>query len=168
MKTLTLIRHAKSSWDDPFLDDVDRPLNHRGQHDLPLMCQRMVEHGPTPDRLIHSSALRTCLTADPLIEAFGLNQEQVESTGDIYEAAPEALIELIKRQHDRAQHLILVGHNPGMALLGLWLCADAPEHFPTSAIQQHTLSISHWSNLDTGCGRLIWHDYPKLHRHSSK
>jgi len=168
MKRLTLIRHAKSSWDDPFLDDFDRPLNHRGQHDLPLMCQRLVAHGPAPDHLVHSSALRTRLTAAPLIEAFNLDSDRVSASAEIYEADTGSLNALIRRQADSIEHLMLVGHNPGLTLLGLWLCPDAPTHFPTAAIQQLQLSIDYWSDLRAECGRLSWYDYPKLHRHSSK
>lgn len=168
MKTLTLIRHAKSSWDDPFLDDVDRPLNHRGQHDLPLMCGRMQAQGPRPDRLIHSSALRTRLTAAPLIEAFALANTKVQACDRTYEAAPSALLELIHQQPDSIQHLMLVGHNPGLLLLAQSLCPQAPEKLPTAAIIQLELSIERWSDLNAGSARLRWFDYPKLHPCSSK
>ncbi len=163
MKTLTLIRHAKSSWDDPFLDDFDRPLNPRGRHDLPLMCQRMVELGPRPDRLIHSSALRTRLTAAPLIKAFRLPDSAVQSTEQIYEAEETELLALVRQQPDEVNHLMLVGHNPGLLLLALWLCDQAPEKLPTAAILQLQLSVEHWRDLAPGCARLCWYDYPKLH-----
>lgn len=166
MKTLTLIRHAKSSWDDPFLDDFDRPLNHRGRHDLPRMCQRMVEQGPRPDRLIHSSALRTRLTAAPLIEAFELPDCTVQSTKAIYEADDDELLALIRQQPDEVNHLMLVGHNPGLLLVALWLCDQAPKKLPTAAIVQLELPIEHWRDLVPDCARLRWFDYPKLHAHS--
>lgn len=168
MKLLTLIRHAKSSWDDPFMDDFDRPLNHRGQHDLPLMCARLLAQGPTPDRLIHSSALRTRLTAAPLIEAFQLPDRAVQSTEAIYEADDDVLRALIRQQPDEVGHLMLVGHNPGLQLLAQWLCEQAPQKLPTAAIVQLALPLEHWSDLAPNCARLRWLDYPKLHPRPGK
>ncbi|GAA0792521.1 SixA phosphatase family protein [Marinobacterium sediminicola] len=168
MKRLTLIRHAKSSWDDPFLADFDRPLNHRGQYDLPLMCARVQAHGPRPDRLIHSSALRTRLTATPLIEAFELDNASVMSTERIYEASEDALLELIRQQPDHIEHLMLVGHNPGLLMLAHWLCEEAPAKLPTSAVIQLELATAHWDTLEPDSARLLWFDFPKLHAQSYK
>ncbi|MBA4503194.1 SixA phosphatase family protein [Marinobacterium marinum] len=164
MKTLTLIRHAKSSWDDPFLDDFDRPLNPRGRHDLPLMCARMLAHGPAPDQLIHSTALRTHLTASALIDTFRLTDRAVCGTDRIYEADVSVLEALLRQQSNEHQHLMLVGHNPGLLLLAHWLCQQAPDRLPTAAIIQLELPLTYWRDLAPGCARTVWFDYPKLHR----
>lgn len=166
MKVMTLIRHAKSSWDDPFLDDFDRPLNHRGRHDLPLMCARLLARGPGPDRLIHSSALRTRLTAAPLIEAFSLPDSAVQGNDRIYEADAATLLQLVRRQPDSISHLMLVGHNPGLLQLARTLCHQAPDKLPTAAIVQLELPIEHWAELAPANARLLWFDYPKLHARS--
>lgn len=167
MKILTLIRHAKSSWDDPFLDDFERPLNHRGHHDLPLMCARMQAQGPTPDRLIHSSALRARLTATPLIDALNLPDSAVYDTSSIYEASDSELLDLIRLQPDVIDHLLLVGHNPGLLQLAQWLCQAMPDTLPTAAIVQLELPLEQWDTLAPHCARLRWYDYPKLHARSN-
>lgn len=164
MKILTLIRHAKSSWDDPALSDFERPLNARGQHDLPSMVERMQHRGPPPDKLIFSPALRTRLTAEPLISTFGLDAATVEVSEQTYEATADTLFRLLQQQPDQTRHLMLIGHNPGLLELPQVLCADAPERMPTAAIIQLHLMIDRWHELTPHCAELAWLDYPKLHR----
>lgn len=169
MKTLTLIRHAKSCWDNPSLDDLERPLNRRGQHDLPRMAQRLRQHVNSPDRLLFSPALRTRLTAESVADALQLSTTQRMENAHIHEASPEDLVQILQAQPDTCAHVMLVGHNPGLALLGALLSPkDAPTHFPTCAVQQLQLDIEHWICLRPGCGHLRWYDYPKLHTEDSK
>jgi len=168
MKILTLIRHAKSSWDDPGLADFDRPLNRRGQRDLPLMVARMQQHGPDPDRLVYSTALRTRQTVAPLIEAFGLADSDAQASDRLYEATCETLLSQLQQQPDETDHLMLVGHNPGLLELAQWLCADAPGRLPTAAIVQLGLKSDRWRDLMPNCAEPLWLDYPKLHHPSSK
>jgi phosphohistidine phosphatase len=168
MKILTLIRHAKSSWADPELADFDRPLNHRGQRDLPGLVQRMQRQGPRPDQLHYSPALRTRLTAEPLKDAFNLHDDEVLCSPTLYEADASTLLDVLRRLPDSVNHTMLVGHNPGLLELVEQLCPEAPERLPTGAIIQLQLMISHWSALQCGCARKLWLDYPKLHRSAKK
>lgn len=169
MKTLTLIRHAKSCWDNPYLDDLERPLNPRGQHDLPRMAERLRQHINRPDLLLFSPALRTRLTAQSVADALQLSTAQCMENTHIHEASLEGLIQVLQAQPDACTHVMLVGHNPGLSLLGTLLAPDeAPTHFPTCAVQQLQLNIEHWTCLRQGCGHLHWFDYPKLYKTDSK
>lgn len=163
MKLLTLIRHAKSSWDDPWLADAERPLNARGRRDLPLMAARMRARGPRPDRLLHSSAVRTRLTAAALSEVFALPASAVVASERLYDADLDTLLQLLREQPDSLAHLMLVGHNPGLLQLAQWLCEEAPERLPTAAIVQFELPLAHWAELTAECARRRWYDYPKKH-----
>lgn len=168
MKVLTLIRHAKSSWSDPTLSDFDRPLNRRGERDLPGLVQRIHTRGPRPDQLHYSAALRTRLTAEPLKQAFNLSDNETVCNEALYEADAFTLSYVLRQLPDTVNHAMLVGHNPGLLELVQQLCPEAPDRLPTGAVIQLQLMISHWHALQCGCARKRWLDYPKLHRSSGK
>ncbi|SEG75874.1 SixA phosphatase family protein [Marinobacterium lutimaris] len=164
MKQLTLIRHAKSSWDNPQLSDFERPLNARGLRDLPTMAERVRAKELIPDHLLYSSALRTSLTARELAAALDLPESHCLAVPEMYEACWETLLNLLQGQPDSRTHLMLVGHNPGIAELAACLCGTAPQHFPTSCVQHLILNVLSWSELAESCGTSQWFDYPKLHK----
>ncbi|WP_346838132.1 histidine phosphatase family protein [Microbulbifer sp. SAOS-129_SWC] len=168
MKKLTLIRHAKSSWADPALNDFERPLNKRGQRDLPAMARRVrdfyADAGLVPDRLLTSGALRALTTARALADALQLGSEQVLVQPELYAASCEALLQQLQRQSDRWRHLILVAHNPGLEDLACYLTHERLAKFPTAAVLHIHLGIAHWRELAESCGRVELFDYPKLHR----
>ncbi|MBV1786797.1 histidine phosphatase family protein [Marinobacterium sp. D7] len=163
MKQLTLIRHAKSSWDNPGLDDFDRPLNARGMRDLPLMATRVKAMGLIPQRLLYSSATRTAVTARTLAQTLELDDRAFIAIPEMYEACWETLLNLLQGQPDHLDSIMLVGHNPGMADLGSYLSGHAQYHFPTSAVQHLMLNVLSWSELAESCGSTQIFDYPKLH-----
>ncbi|MBS99939.1 MAG: phosphoglycerate mutase [Oceanospirillaceae bacterium] len=163
MKQLTLIRHAKSSWDNPDLRDFDRPLNPRGERDLPLMAARVKAMGLIPGRLYYSGATRTAVTARSLAQTLNLADERCMAIPEMYEACWETLLNLLQGQPDSLSSILLVGHNPGLAELGAYLSATPTPHFPTSAVQHLMLNVLSWSELSEGCGAVQWFDYPKLH-----
>lgn len=164
MKLLTLIRHAKSSWKQTGLADFDRPLNKRGQQDLPGLTERVTHHLPKPDCLLFSPALRTNLTREPLVKAWQLSSQQSLAAPKAYEASAESLLELLQQTEDQINHLVLVGHNPGLSDLTSLLTHQVIDYFPTSAFAHLELSIQHWRELQIGCGKLLQFDYPKLHQ----
>ncbi|MDR9468469.1 histidine phosphatase family protein [Marinospirillum sp.] len=166
MKKLTLIRHAKSSWNHPDLSDFERPLNKRGQGDLPGLVERLKQTLPQPDRLIFSGARRTLETSRPLADAWGLDKSHYLERREAYEASLNTLLMLLQEQPDSCEHLVLVGHNPGMAELLAFLTATSPRHYPTAAFAHLELMIDSWQNLEEGCGQLQKFDYPKLHADS--
>ncbi|SFX01684.1 SixA phosphatase family protein [Marinospirillum alkaliphilum] len=163
MKYLTLIRHAKSSWKEAGLCDFDRPLNKRGQRDLPGLAERASHHLPRPDRLLFSPALRTSLTREPLVRAWQLQDDQCLAAPQAYEATAETLLQLLQDTPDAINHLVLVGHNPGLSDLTALISGQPMDYFPTSAFAHLSLDLEHWSTLTAGCGKLLQFDYPKLH-----
>lgn len=113
MKTLLLLRHAKSSWKDSDLDDHDRPLNKRGKRDAPRMGQLLAEENLLPDLIISSSAKRTRRTAELVAETSGFRGE-TRITGDLYEAWAARIAAVIQCLPENTSRVLLIGHNPGL------------------------------------------------------
>lgn len=164
MKRLTLIRHAKSSWDNPALDDFDRPLNKRGERDLPAMVQRVRDFNLVSDRLLTSRAVRALTTAEALIRGLGLNDNQVLRQSELYAASAQSLQHLLQQQDDHSHHLMVVGHNPGLENLCYHLTHERLPKLPTAAVLHLHLKISRWRELAEACGIVELFDYPKLYR----
>lgn len=163
MKRLTLIRHAKSCWKNPDLNDFDRPLNKRGKRDLPKMVERVALLEQQPDYLLSSAANRTATTANSLSMRLGLTPEHVELVPELYESRCETLIYILQAQVNSAEHIMLVGHNPGLIELAEFLTQTKFHKFPTAAVAQMHLSITQWQELAAGCATLTHFDYPKKH-----
>ncbi len=129
MRTLVLIRHAKSDWASPGLDDHDRPLNERGRRDAPVMAGRLAARGIRADALLSSTALRARTTADAFAAALGVATELRE---DLYGAPARALL-----SHAAAtgtQTVVVVAHDPGMTVLADQLSDGGIGHMPTCAV----------------------------------
>lgn len=160
MKKLTLIRHAKSDWGSGAASDFERPLNRRGNKAAPLMAGRILERGSAPDLLVSSPAQRAVETVELLAQGLELAQEQVVLRREIYEASLATLIEIV-RHLPEPDHIALIGHNPGLSELGLWLCPQAPEWLPTCAVLELELAADDWAAVSPGCASLAYYDYPK-------
>lgn len=160
MKKLTLIRHAKSDWSSGAASDFERPLNRRGNKAAPMMAGRILKRGSVPDLLVSSPAQRAAETATLLAQGLGLAQEQIIFHRNIYEASLATLIDII-RQLSAPEHIALIGHNPGLSHLGLWLCPQAPEWLPTCAVLELELAVDDWAAVTPGCATLAGYDYPK-------
>jgi len=161
MLRLTLIRHAKSAWDDPTLDDFERPLNARGRRDAPAMAQRLGELKRRPDRLVSSPALRAITTARAFAEVLGIAPQDIELQARIYDASRKTLAEVVQGLDPGARHVALFGHNPGFSELARWLATCPFTEMPTCAIAQLELQVGSWSELGPGCGKLANYLYPK-------
>lgn len=164
MKKLTLVRHAKSSWDNPELSDFDRPLNKRGQRDLPLMAERLVQFNLQPDLILSSSALRAITTAEQVARAQNYPGERIIEVPELYHVRLETLINLLQGQSDHYRHLMVVGHNPTLELAGHYLTGERLAKLPTSGVVHIALSVTSWEELAESCGTLELLDYPKLHQ----
>ncbi|MFO7812914.1 MAG: histidine phosphatase family protein [Pelovirga sp.] len=160
MKKLTLIRHAKSDWSSGAASDFDRPLNPRGNKAAPLMAERILMRGSIPDLLVSSPARRAFETVELLAHELDASQEQIVFHRDIYEASLTMLVETV-RQLPAQEHIALIGHNPGLSELGLWLCPQAPEWLPTCAVLELNLAVVDWSAVSPNCATLLYYDYPK-------
>lgn len=152
MKTLYLLRHAKSSWDDPQLADFERPLSERGIRAAPFMGKYLKANDPVPALIVSSPATRARQTAEMFTEALGFNGEIVFD-GRIYEASPRALREVASETDDSIHSVMLVGHNPGMEGFLRYL-TDKIEPMPTAAIAIIDLDFKHWDAIDPGSGKL--------------
>ncbi len=161
MKTLYIVRHAKSSWDHPDLADFDRPLAERGENDAPRMGAKLKEYKQFPDLVVTSPAVRALTTAKIICEAIGFPVESIITNRKVYHADPEALLEIIRNIPDGKNCVMLVGHNPGLMYFVNNLVDQEIENLPTCAIIRVELKITHWVDTRWGCGKMISFDTPK-------
>jgi phosphohistidine phosphatase len=160
MKTLLVFRHAKSSWNDPALDDHERPLNKRGRRDAPRMGELMREYGLMPDLVISSDAVRARLTAEAIAEALHYAGE-ILLDPHLYMASPQDILSLLRRVRQNAGTVMIVGHNPGLEELVEQLTTERHD-LPTAALAQIVLPIDRWRDLAVSTrGTLMGHWRPK-------
>lgn len=146
MKTLLLLRHAKSSWKKDNLPDHDRPLNKRGKQDAPRMGKLIQAKGLVPDLIISSTAKRAQKTARLVAEESGYDGE-IEFDRDLYAFEPSAYLEKLTSISDHIQIVLLVGHNPGLEELLDELTGEYLP-MPTATLAHINLLIDSWSDLD--------------------
>ncbi len=162
MKTLTLLRHAKSAWDDPAARDFDRPLNRKGRRAACLIGAEMRERGLAFDRVIASPAARVVETLADVGQAYG---EPIRAYYDqrLYLASVATLLDTVHGADDDAQRLLLVGHNPGLERLAMLLTRDDGDglrgklsvKYPTAAIVEIGLPVDRWRDVAAGTGRVM-------------
>ena len=145
MKTLLVLRHAKSSWDEPALDDHERPLNPRGWRDAPRMGELVRECGLIPDVVLSSDAVRARLTAEAVAEVAGYAGE-ILLDPRLYMAGPADILSLLPSVRQNAETVMIVGHNPGLEQLVEQLTGERHD-LPTAALAQIGLSIDQWRDL---------------------
>lgn len=161
MPSLTLIRHAKSSWDYQELSDFERPLNERGRRDAPRMAARLARELRGPVTLLSSPATRAISTARVFAEALAIDFDAIRIEPRIYEASRRVLLELVKTLPDEQSHVLLFGHNPGLSELAQTF-ADCPfDEMPTCAVVELQFEGRSWRQLAPGKGRLVGYRYPK-------
>ncbi|MDX1911379.1 MAG: histidine phosphatase family protein [Saprospiraceae bacterium] len=162
MRTLYLVRHAKSSWGNPGLRDHDRPLNDRGLHDAPRMARLLVEHGVQPDLLVSSPAKRALTTALFFAEAFGIADEAVRRDPDIYEAFPQEILRIISQLPDSATTVLIFGHNPTFTdVANRFSEDDFLENVPTCGVVKITSSAASWKEFYEGNSKIAACFFPK-------
>jgi phosphohistidine phosphatase len=154
MKTLLILRHAKSSWNDSTLDDHERPLNKRGLKDGPRIGKLVREHGLTPDVIISSDAVRARLTAEAVADAAGYAGD-IRFDGTLYAASPADILAVLRTvTSTTARTVMVIGHNPGLEELVARLTGEQPD-LPTAALAQIVLPIDRWRDLKASTrGRL--------------
>ncbi|MGI9332635.1 MAG: SixA phosphatase family protein [Gammaproteobacteria bacterium] len=151
MRHLTLVRHAKSSWRFGGLEDARRPLNRRGLNDCLSMPARMAACVPAPDAILASDAVRTVQTAVAIAAAYDLPEDAVHLDSSLYLAGDlDMLAVCAERRWREYEHLMLVGHNPGMTELYNRLVAQALDNMPTFAVAHLECGCT-WNEL-AGCG----------------
>lgn len=160
MKTLYLVRHAKSSWKFPELEDFDRPLNGRGKRDAPMMGQRLRQAGVCPQLILSSPAQRTRKTARALAKAMGYSSD-IRHDDALYDASSEQLLAAVQTVDDTVTTLLLVGHNPELTELVNQLTSHSIDNVVTAGVVSITFSVDHWSEVALGAGQFEKYDYPK-------
>ncbi len=162
MKRLTLLRHAKSSWDDPGLTDFDRPLNRRGERDAPAMGRRLRESGARPSLILSSTAVRALATARQVADALGYPREFLQTDAGLYLASAERLREIASLQDDTFRDIMIVAHNPGLTDFANAISDHPVDNLATAAVMVVDLPISRWEALtDNPRGHCVLYDYPK-------
>jgi phosphohistidine phosphatase len=159
MRRLILFRHAKSDWPGG-LADHERPLGPRGRKDAPRMGEELARDGLRPDLAIVSTAVRTRETWD--LAAPFLDDVPVRFERRLYEAAPEAILSVIRGVADSVATLLVLGHNPGLEMTASFLVSEGPrrlrdrlgEKFPTAAIAVIRFSEGGWRDIGQGSGEL--------------
>ncbi len=163
MKRLYLIRHAKSSWDDPRLPDFDRPLNERGKRDAPRMGRRLAEGGHRPDLLLSSPAKRAFGTARRVARELGFRKDDIARNIRLYHADESQLLQAVQAQPDEATSLMLFGHNPGLTEFATLLCRYPFGNVPTCGVVCIDFPVDRWKQVAYQRGELKFFDYPKKH-----
>ena len=165
MKTLYLLRHAKSSWSDHAMDDHDRPLNRRGQDNAPLMGQFMRKSGFLPDMILCSTARRTAETLSLIVPYIG-DQTPVRFERNLYLASSDAMLDRIRQADPSCERLLVIAHNPGMEHLAADLVSREKlngsedlfetllSKYPTAALSVLQFDVDNWGDVDMGTGRL--------------
>ncbi|WP_341208988.1 histidine phosphatase family protein [uncultured Sphingomonas sp.] len=161
MKTLTLLRHAKSGWDDPVARDFDRPLNTRGRRAAATMGRHVRELGLAFDAVVASPAIRVDETVVEFERGLGRALTPVWDRR-LYLAAPTTLLDVVHECDAASDALLLIGHNPGLEELTLLLVpggdgvlrAAAEEKYPTATLAEMTFDTDDWAAVTAGSGRL--------------
>lgn len=161
MKRLTLVRHAKSSWKDAALADLDRPLSGRGKRDAPRIGERLATQGLRPDIILVSPARRARKTAQLLAMAIPTAAGRILADPALYEASAAVLLARVRALDETWQHVMLVGHNPGLTDFANLLTGFGIDNLPTCAVLVADLDIASWRGTSPGCGRAALYVVPK-------
>jgi phosphohistidine phosphatase len=160
MKTLYLIRHAKSSWNNNDLTDFDRPLNARGKYDATNMGERLLKQKVMHGCIISSSAKRTKKTAKRITKALKFNYRQIDFREELYHSNYMTLMNCITNISDVNDSAFIIAHNPGISNFCDYLTHQAL-CFPTCGIAKITFEVDSWYEITSNSGTLDWFDYPK-------
>jgi len=165
MLTLTLFRHAKSSWKSEANSDHDRPLNKRGMRDAPYMGQRLLERECLPDRCLVSTSRRTRETVAALIDSGVLATNQVEFIDRLYLASADTILDVVQNdfleQASAPKHVMVIAHNPGLEILGDKLSTQQIGAMPTAAVASFSLEATDFSVVHSANAALEFYIFPK-------
>jgi len=162
MKTLLLIRHAKSSWDDTSLSDFDRPLNERGKVDAPKMGKRLRKNNVKIDAFISSPAKRAKKTAECFINEYDRNPGEIIFISSLYDASVSDFNAAIKTIDDKYKSAAFFSHNPGITLLANELISGADiDNMPTCSVFSVKADVEKWKDFSKAKKEFLFFDYPK-------
>ncbi len=164
MKSLLLLRHAKSSWESPGVGDIERPLNKRGKNDAPLMGKILAELGDNPGLIISSPAKRAFSTAKRVARETGYDEKKILRNDKLYMAAIEDFAEVISGVDHSIKKLMLVGHNYGITDYANYLAGEEISNMPTCSIVRIDFTKGFdWNSIQSSKGTLAYFKYPKMY-----
>lgn len=161
MKTLYIIRHAKSRWDDLSVDDFSRALNERGEKDAPRMGKRLKERGVIPDLMLSSPAKRAIKTCKAIAKVLEYPKEKIVEDKKLYHANEDTLLEILSDVKDAHDVVLIFGHNPGLTGFANLLLNQTIMNIPTTGVVCGTLDIPSWKAIRPNCGKMVFFDFPK-------
>lgn len=164
MKTLYLIRHAKSDWDNPLLSDFDRPLNKRGKKNAPFMGNVLAKARIRPDLILSSPAVRAQMTAIEIAKKVGYKDDSIVYNETLYEADCTAIEYVLQSIPFTQKTVFLIGHNPGLTEFAQYISGYRIENIPTCGIVCVKLQKDDWSSITENSAQFISFDYPKKHK----
>ena len=163
MKTLYLVRHAKSSWKYPRLDDFERPLNKRGRKNAPFMGSILKKLKVAPDIIISSPANRAATTARIIADAIDYPLVKIRYEETIYATSEYDLLQVLQQLDDAVSQAMLVSHNPAITDLANSIGDTAISNIPTCGVCCVDLNISSWAKIEDQRGKLKFFEFPKKH-----
>jgi len=161
MKYLYLVRHAKSSWDDYSLSDLERPLNKRGKRDAPFMGKLLMKMKIHPDLIITSPAKRAHSTAKVFAEELDYSGKRITVENKVYGASPGEIISLINDLDNELNSIMIFGHNPTFTTVANLLCNSNIDNLPTCSVTGIEFPVERWSEIEMYKGKMIFFEYPK-------
>jgi len=161
MKILTIVRHAKSSWNDASLSDRKRPLNKRGERDAPIMGKRISDHGIRPSLIVTSPATRAWKTAKIIAHELNYPKEFLQREDHLYLASRDEILDIIVAQDNGFNNLMVVGHNPGLTDLVNFLQPGLTINLPTAGVVSVQIDQDDWNLFERPVTELLVHDWPK-------
>ena len=161
-RTLVLIRHAKSNWNNPLLSDYNRPLNERGHRDAPEMGRRLATRGLKPDLIIASTARRAAETARAIAVSVDYPESAIQWVDELYHCVPAVFSEVLAGIDNRIKSVFLVAHNPGISEFSHRLAPALPgTEVPTCATVGITFKAPEWGTITKEETKLLFYDTPK-------
>ena len=164
MKELLVIRHGKSSRDDPSLDDHERPLERRGREDAPGMGRRLQARGAVPERIVTSDAVRARDTAAGVAAGAGLDVDAVLPEPRLYTGSADDVLAVVRRLEAGLERVAVVGHNPALHDFLHTVSDLRVRKFPTAAVAHVRFPVAQWREVGPGTGEVVDYDYPKSGR----
>lgn len=164
MKTVIIVRHAKSSWADYNLADVERPLNRRGKFDAPLMANIMKEHGYEPEKIYLSHSKRTRSTVKPIAQTLEIDKKNITVTTSLYHGYEDDYIDIISEEDNDINCIMLIGHNPGITYIANSCQGASIDNVPTCGVIKVESVIDNWKDFSFPSSKLTSFIYPKMYK----
>lgn len=164
MLTLFLVRHAKSSWSTPGLDDFDRALNDRGERNAPFMGKELAKRGENPDMLVSSTAKRAYTTAKLIAAELGYAKTDIVKNDELYLAGVKTWLAVVNQLDMQHTTVMIFGHNDGITEFANYLTDARIENIPTCGIVKIKFDFDDWKMVSRGNGELVYFDYPKRYK----